>query len=160
MPNAEYVTPLPGTLGRELSRVLEGLRANWGEGGSFAGALSSRADGLDDERVRALADAVAPGLRETHATSAELVAFVERIGGGRSDVTLRDLAAAPARGRNWRRAGVAGLRLLSGAGGALAAIAPVPGSPCPWWLGVVGAAVAYAAGNAAPGMFRRGEDRA
>lgn len=154
MPNAEYDTPAElGTLGRELSRVLEGLRANWEEGGSFAGALSVRAAGLDDERVRALADAVGQGLRETNNASAELVALIERIGRGGHAITVRDLRAAPpARAGRTRRIGVAALRATAAAGAGLFGLSELPGSVVPHWLGIAGALLGFAAGGAMPGL--------
>src|SRR6185369_9097894 len=118
MPNAEYDTPAElGTLGRELSRVLEGLGVNWDEGRSLASAIAGRASTLDDERVRALADAIAPALRETNLTAAELLVLVERIGRGSRAITVRDLRVAPPQPRShWRKAGVTALRITAGAG--------------------------------------------
>jgi hypothetical protein len=159
MPNAEHDTPTElGTLGRELSRVLEGIRANWGEGGSFAGALTGRADGLDDDRVRAFASAIAPGLRTTNDTAAELLALVERIGRGSQAITLRDLALAPpARIGPGRRAAIVALRSMAGAGGALYASAEL--GVIPHWAGVAGALLGLAAAGAMPGLGPLGRER-
>lgn len=159
MPNVDYLTPEPGALGRELSRVLEAIRDNWSEGGSFAGALSPRATGLDDARVRRLADALATGLRETHDAADELIAFVERVGGGRSlaAITVRDLAVArPARWDS-RRVGLVVTRAMAIVGSGMFGAAEA--GILPPWCRLVGFLIGLAGGAAMPGVIRKGEGR-
>jgi hypothetical protein len=126
MGNADsYDTPTRGDpVDGESRRILEGLSANWAEGGSLASALARRADTLEGARRRRFEADAAAALREFNDTAGDLVRALEKIGRGYDAITIRDLRISPpARPRSrWAQVPMIALHCIAGSGAALLAM--------------------------------------